>query len=62
MKREFYDLYGEEKLKDGFFEEGCLKFNIFFLYIIIELIGGYSFAGNPEEIFEKFFGCSNPFA
>lgn len=28
----------------------------------IDLKGGYSFAGNPEEIFEKFFGTSNPFA
>jgi DnaJ family protein B protein 13 len=26
------------------------------------LKGGYRFAGNPEEIFERFFGTSNPFA
>mgnify|MGYP001807907587 CR=1 FL=1 len=32
------------------------------ILIIIDLKGGYSFAGNPEEIFEKFFGTSNPFA
>ncbi|CAD8052917.1 unnamed protein product [Paramecium primaurelia] len=49
IKRTFYDKYGEEKLKEGFFANGNLK-------------GGYSFAGNPEEIFEKFFGTSNPFA
>ena len=29
---------------------------------ILDLKGGYRFAGNPEEIFERFFGTSNPFA
>lgn len=34
-----------------------------FSYIhYLDLKGGYTFAGNPEEIFEKFFGTSNPFA
>ncbi|KAM3145139.1 hypothetical protein pb186bvf_002814 [Paramecium bursaria] len=49
IKRTFFDKYGEEKLKEGFFANGNLK-------------GGYSFQGNPETIFEKFFGTSNPFA
>lgn len=49
VKRAFYDKYGEAKLKEGFFSQGNLK-------------GGYRFGGNPEEIFEKFFGSSNPFA
>jgi len=26
------------------------------------LKGGYRFSGNPDEIFEKFFGINNPFA
>ena len=26
-----------------------------------DLKGGYRFSGNPEEIFESFFGTSNPF-
>ena len=33
-----------------------------FVYIILELSGGYHFAGNPEEIFEKFFAKTNPYA
>ena len=34
-----------------------------FIYILtLDLKGGYRFAGNPEEIFERFFGTSNPFA
>lgn len=49
VKRAFYDKYGEEKLKEGFFSQGNLK-------------GGYRFSGNPDEIFEKFFGTNNPFA
>jgi DnaJ family protein B protein 13 len=49
IKRAFYDKYGEEKLKEGFFSKGNLK-------------GGYRFGGNPEEIFEKFYGSNNPFA
>jgi len=49
VKRAFYDKYGEEKLKEGFFYQGSLK-------------GGYRFSGNPDEIFEKFFGTNNPFA
>lgn len=48
-KRAFYDKYGEEQLKDGFIVDGNFR-------------GGYRFGGNPEEIFEKFFGSNNPFA
>jgi len=29
---------------------------------MVDLKGGYRFAGNPEEIFERFFGSTNPFA
>jgi hypothetical protein len=28
---------------------------------MLEMRGGYKFAGNSYEIFEKFFGTSNPF-
>lgn len=45
-KRAFYDKYGETVLKEGFFSDGELK-------------GGYHFKGNPEEIFESFFGTHN---
>ena len=43
---------------------GALRMDVKYIIIICakELIGGYSFGGNSEEIFEKFFGCSNPFA
>lgn len=27
----------------------------------VDFKGGYHFSGKPEEIFEKFFGSSNPF-
>ena len=49
VKRAFYDKFGEKKLKDGFFAEGELK-------------GGYRFANNPDEIFEKFFTNNNVLA
>ena len=29
--------------------------------MILGLVGGYRFNGNTNEIFEKFFGTSNPF-
>lgn len=29
---------------------------------LIDFKGGYRFGGNPEEIFEKFFGTNNPFS
>ncbi|KRX10344.1 HSP40/DnaJ peptide-binding [Pseudocohnilembus persalinus] len=46
--RDFYDIHGEIKLKDGFFINDQFK-------------GGYTFQGNPNEIFESFFGTDNPF-
>jgi len=48
-KRAFYDKYGEEKLKEGYFTEGEMK-------------GGYQFKGNPFEIFENFYGTNNIFS
>jgi DnaJ family protein B protein 13 len=45
-KRAFFDKHGEVSLKEGFFSDGELK-------------GGYYFKGNPEEIFESFFGTNN---
>lgn len=48
-KRAFYDKYGESVLKEGFFSDGELK-------------GGYHFKGNPEEIFESFFGTQNVYS
>jgi DnaJ-class molecular chaperone len=49
FKRAFYDKYGETVLKEGFFSDGELK-------------GGYHFKGNPEEIFENFFGTHNVYS
>jgi DnaJ-class molecular chaperone len=46
--REFYDRYGEELLKNAFPNSNGKN-------------GGYRFSGNTYEIFEKFFGTSNPF-
>lgn len=48
-RKAFYDRFGGDKLKEGFFAEG-------------KMIGGYHFAGNPEEIFEEFFGTNNIFS
>lgn len=48
--REIYDRYGEELLKTGV-PETATKFK-----------GGYRFSGCTNEIFENFFGTSNPFA
>lgn len=48
LKRAFFDKHGWKKLKDGLFEDGELK-------------GGYRFANNPDEIFEKFFLNNNIF-
>ena len=45
-KRAFYDRYGYLKLKEGLFSDGQLK-------------GGYRFADNPDEIFERFFHNNN---
>lgn len=42
LKRAFYDKFGYEKLKEGFYEDG-------------KLIGGYRYADNPYEIFDNFF-------
>lgn len=33
-----------------------------YFLLILDFKGGYRFGGNPEEIFEKFFGTNNPFA
>lgn len=43
-KRSIYDIYGIEKLKNGFYNERN------------ELVGCYEFKGNAEEIFTNFFG------
>ena len=43
-------MYGLEGLKNGIFDKnGNLK-------------GGHKYGGNSYEIFEKFFGTTNPFA
>jgi len=48
-KKSIYDQYGEHLLKEGFVDpQGGFK-------------GGYKFNGNPEEIFESFFGTNNPY-
>lgn len=43
-KRSIYDVYGIEKLKNGFYNEKN------------DLVGCYEFKGNGEEIFSNFFG------
>lgn len=42
VKRAFFDKFGYEKLKEGFYNEG-------------KLLGGYRYANNPDEIFDNFF-------
>lgn len=51
IKRNFFDKYGSEKLKQGFFTSKKE-----------DLKGGYTFKGNPDEIFEKFFGTTDIYA
>ena len=49
IKKEIYDIYGHEGLKNGIIDKkGNIK-------------GGYVYSGNGHEIFEKFMGTSNPF-
>jgi len=49
QKKEIFDIYGKEGLKNGIVEKNGRK------------KGGYIFLGNGHEIFEKFMGTSNPF-
>lgn len=42
VKRAYFDKFGVEKLKQSFYEEG-------------QLHGGYRFADNAQEIFDRFF-------
>ena len=49
MKKEIYDIYGHEGLKNGIIDKkGKIK-------------TGYIYSGNGHEIFEKFMGPDNPF-
>jgi DnaJ-class molecular chaperone len=49
IKKEIYDIYGHEGLKNGIIDKkGKVK-------------SGYIYSGNGHEIFEKFMGTSNPF-
>ena len=49
MKKEIYDIYGHEGLKNGIIDKkGKIK-------------SGYIYSGNGHEIFEKFMGTDNPF-
>ena len=49
MKKEIYDIYGHEGLKNGIIDKkGKIK-------------AGYIYSGNGHEIFEKFMGSANPF-
>ena len=49
IKKEIYDIYGHEGLKNGIIDKkGNIK-------------GGYIYSGNGHEIFEKFMGTANPF-
>ena len=48
-KKEIFDIYGKEGLKNGIMKNG-------------KHIEGYRYLWNGHEIFEKFMGTSNPFA
>ncbi len=49
-KRGIYDIHGYETLRNGIVDKsGDIK-------------GAYKYGGNAYEIFEKFFGTTNPFA
>lgn len=48
-KRNYYDQYGEFGLKEGVSDPQK------------GFIAGYRYAGNADEIFEKFFGTDNPY-
>ena len=48
-KKEIFDIYGKEGLKNGIMKNG-------------KQIEGYRYLGNGHERFEKFMGTSNPFA
>ena len=47
-KKEIFDIYGKEGLKNGIMKNS-------------KKIDGYRFLGNGHEIFEKFMGTANPF-
>eukprot|EP00742_Colponemidia_sp_Colp-10_P000895 GILJ01000973.1.p1 GENE.GILJ01000973.1~~GILJ01000973.1.p1 ORF type:complete len:318 (-),score=40.71 GILJ01000973.1:76-1029(-) len=49
-RRAVFDQFGEDGLKEGVPDHHG------------ELRGGYRFSGNPEQVFETFFGTNNPFA
>jgi DnaJ homolog subfamily B member 13 len=49
IKRAFYDKYGLEKLKEGFFLGGTIY-------------GGYQYSSDPFAIFNNFFNENNPFS
>ncbi|CDW91696.1 UNKNOWN [Stylonychia lemnae] len=49
-RKAWYDKFGEYGLKEGIPNASG------------QIVGGYRFAGNSYEIFDKFFGTSNPFS
>ena len=55
-RKECYDKYGEQGLKNGIPEmnEDTKTYDK-------KLTGGYCFKGNTFDIFENFFGSTNPF-
>ena len=55
--RRVYDRYGHSVLKNG-----DISMTISLSHFLLgESHKGYSFSGDPMEIFEKFFGTVNPF-
>jgi DnaJ homolog subfamily B member 13 len=59
-RKALFDKYGEYGLKEGIPNaKGCkIKQDC---NDTVEIVGGYRFGGNSYEIFDKFFGSSNPF-
>jgi DnaJ-class molecular chaperone len=57
--KSIYDRYGEHILKSG--TPGKTFFYLSHFDLTDQSHHGYSFNGDPMEIFESFFGTTNPF-
>lgn len=56
-----FDKFGEYGLKEGVPGANGRKI-IWWFKSVLDIVGGYRYPGNSFEIFDKFFGSSNPFA
>ena len=60
-RKAWYDKYGEYGLKEGLEEADGSKDRSLLNGEFVGRVGGYRYAGNSYEIFDKFFGYTNPF-